>query len=145
MDNQLVKLYFIKCHNLITKETKDVFIDRFGILSDDVMGKGTPALRLESVFPIPLTESDKDNVVNSIKNAKYREMPDGRRCLPEIITRFGGMNLRDKEVNFKISIYTIERTKEITDTRLVFTEEFAVFGTEGKGKLGRNDTQFKII
>lgn len=134
--------YVIEVIQNNTNTRKTVYIDRFGLFGEN--SQGTPALRKSHPLPTILTEQEKDYVISTIQNAKYREMEDGRKCLPEIITRFGGMDLKNKEVDFTLNIYSVNYTYSVIDISFIYVESYKVKGVEGLGKHNRYKTIFNV-
>lgn len=135
--------YVIEVKNHLNNMTKNAYIDhKEGSIGFEA--RGSVALRIQSTLPISVSHKEKDYIVDSIKNGFYRELEDGARSLPEVITRLGGMTLPKRQVDFSVKIYRVKSDHGISDISVDMIESFSVTGIEGKGKANRHKTQFQI-
>jgi len=137
--------YAIEVKNNLNNTNKAVCLDR-GPKESSAFLRGTPALRIISGMPEMLDEEQKNFVLNSLKQARCRELNDGRKALPEIITRFGAMVLPTRKVDFELTVHevTFEEGKFQT-TQFTPVEHFRILGEEGKGRVDRVNTRFHVV
>lgn len=134
--------YVIEVHNNLNQSLRSVYIDHTGDVGEHAVG--TPSLRNPQVLTPTLSEKEKKYVIDSLHNAPYREMQCGARALPEIISRFGGMVLPTRQVNFTVKIYRLTCSGSVVNIKAQFIDSFEVKGLEGKGKHNRHLTKYVI-
>lgn len=134
--------YVLEVTNHLNGTLKTVFLDRTKVYNEN--GFGIPALQLIRTFPITLTEEEKDYVLQCLHKAPYREMEDGRKALPEIITRFGGMILPTRMVKFEVKVFKVTSNGSITTTEIEYLQKFVIEGREGSGVHNRHLTNYSI-
>lgn len=134
--------YVIEVTNHLTKTKKCVRMEHGPTLGIHSIGR--PVLCEIGLFPNCITHDALVLTLDSLKNAPYREMQDGRKTLPEIITRFGSMVLPTRKVHFTVNIYEVITRGSVINTSIRYLEGFSIAGNEGSGKHNRELTNYVV-